>query len=256
MDSLHAFGIDTASPKKAQHDEETRALRRFLPFSCLFLALILPCRAGAAADPVSAARLQESLKTLSQVIASPQTTIPAALLQKATAIVIIPNMVKASFLVGARYGKGVLMARGEDGRWGNPVLVSLGGGSFGLQMGVQSTDLVLVFRRGRVLDMKTKGNVLLGADVSIVAGTLSLTMDENTGADLGTEIYSFSRSRGLNAGFALQGAHLRLDDAATAGLYGKSSLTAQDVLAGKIDTISTDVLRFRDGFSRLTGSAP
>lgn len=215
--------------------------------------MVIPVQTASAADTSTAVRLQESLKTLSRIMASPQTEIPPVLLQKATAMIIIPDMVKASFFIGARYGKGVLMVRGDDGRWGNPVFVTLGGGSFGLQMGLQSTDLVLVFRRGTVLDMKTKGNVILGADVSIVAGNLSLHMDENTGADLSTEIYSFSRSAGLTAGFALQGAHLRLDDAATASLYGKSSLTAQQVLAGRVATVSTDILRFREGFTKITG---
>ncbi|MCK7512638.1 MAG: lipid-binding SYLF domain-containing protein [Desulfobacterales bacterium] len=88
-------------------------------------------------------------------------------------------------------------------------------------MGLQSTDLVLVFRRSRALEMKATKNVILGTDVSIVAGTMALHMDETTDSGLNAEIYSFSRSSGLNAGFALQGATLRLDDAATAALYGK-----------------------------------
>lgn len=207
-------------------------------------------------DPDAAARLKESFQTLSQIISSPRTAIPPSLLQKATAIVIIPNMLKASFLVGARYGKGVLMVRGGDGRWGNPVFVVLSGGSFGLQMGLQSTDLVLVCRRGTMLDEKTRRNVILGADASIMAGTLGIQIDENAAADLGTEIYSFSRTAGLTAGFSLQGTQLRLDDASTAELYGKSSVRARDVLAGRIDTVSTEVLRFRDGFNRITGSSP
>lgn len=226
-----------------------------LIFYLLFI-MILPCRTEAAADPDAAARLQESLKTLSQIMASPRTSIPPALLQKASAVVIIPNMLKASFLVGARYGKGVLMVRGEDGRWGNPVFILFGGGSFGLQVGLQSTDLVLVCRRGTVLDEHTRRNIILGADGSIMIGTMGIQMDENAAADLGTEIYSFSRTAGLTAGFSLQGTQLRLDDSTTAGLYGKSSLRARDVLSGKVDTVSTDVLRFREGFLKITGSSP
>lgn len=230
---------------------------RRLPLSFfLLLIMLLPLQTWAAVDPDAAARLQESLKTLSQIIASPRTPIPPSLLQKASAIVIIPNMLKASFLVGARYGKGVLMVRGTDGRWGNPVFVVLSGGSFGLQMGLQSTDLVLVCRRGTMLDEHTRRNIILGADASIMAGTLGIQIDENTSADLGTEIYSFSRTAGLTAGFSLQGTQLRLDDATTAELYGKSSVRARDVLTGKIDTVSTDVLRFREGFNRITGSSP
>lgn len=231
-------------------------MKRYACMICLFLFALLPCRGEGAADPAAAARLQESLKTMSQFMASPRTAIPHPLLQRATAVVIMPNMLKASFLVGARYGRGVLVVRSEDGRWGNPVFVTLRGGSFGLQAGLQSTDLILVARRGRVLDENTRKNLLLGADASIVAGTLGIQMDENTAADIGTDIYSFSRTAGLTAGFSLQGAQLRLDDASTAALYGKGGLRARDVLAGRVDTVSTEVLRFREGFARVVGGSP
>ena len=231
-------------------------MRRLQLSIYLILITLLPCQTMAAADPEAAARLQESLKTLTQIMSSPRTAIPPALLQKATTVVIIPNMFKASFLVGARYGKGVLMIREEDGRWGNPVFITFSGGSFGLQVGLQSTDLVLVCRRGTVLDEHTRRNILLGADASIMAATLGIQMDENATADVGTEIYSFSSTAGLTAGFSLQGTQLRLDDSTTAGLYGKSSVRARDVLAGKIDTVSTDVLRFREGFTKIIGNSP
>ena len=185
----------------------------------------------------------------------PQTAIPSILLARAEGIAIFPGMVRASFFVGARYGRGVLMVRGKDGQWGNPVLININGGSFGLQMGLQSTDLVLVFRRSRALEMNAKKTVILGTDVSIVAGTLALHMDETTESDLNAEIYSFSRSTGLNAGFALQGSTLRLDDASTAALYRRKGLKAQDVLRGKVETATPEVLRFRENFVKITGKA-
>ena len=103
--------------------------------------------------------------------------------------------------------------------------------------------------------MKATKNVILGTDVSIVAGTIALHMDETTDSGLNAEIYSFSKSTGLNAGFALQGATLRLDDAATAALYGKKGLTAQEVLWGKVETATPEVLRFRENFVKITGKA-
>ncbi|HVN70451.1 MAG TPA: lipid-binding SYLF domain-containing protein, partial [Desulfomonilia bacterium] len=189
----------------------------------------------------------------SMIMASDQSAVPPALLQRAEGIAIIPNMVRASFFLGARFGKGILMVRGKDGRWSNPALITINGGSFGLQMGLQSTDLVLVFRRSRALETKAKGNIILGTDVSIVAGTLGLHMDENTEADLRAEIYSFSRTKGLNVGFALQGATLRFDDAATSSLYGKRGLTAQEVLWGKAEPVPPEVLRFNEVFAKLSG---
>jgi len=221
----------------------------------LMLFILLALQSPAAADPIVSGRLQDSLQTLSKIMVYPQTAIPSILLARAEGIAIFPGMVRASFFVGARYGRGVLMVRGKDGQWGNPVLININGGSFGLQMGLQSTDLVLVFRRSRALEMNAKKTVILGTDVSIVAGTLALHMDETTESDLNAEIYSFSRSTGLNAGFALQGSTLRLDDASTAALYRRKGLKAQDVLRGKVETATPEVLRFRENFVKITGKA-
>ncbi len=230
-------------------------MKRLWLLMSLLLLIFFPLQSIAGADPVVSDRLQDSLLTFSRIMVSPQTAIPHILLQKAEGIAIIPGMVRASFFVGARFGKGVLMVRGKNGQWSNPALININGGSFGLQMGLQSTDLVLVFRRSRALEMKAKKNVILGTDVSIVAGTIALHMDETTDSGLNAEIYSFSRSSGLNAGFALQGATLRLDDEATAALYGKKELLAQDVLWGKIETATPEVLRFRESFVKITGKA-
>jgi lipid-binding SYLF domain-containing protein len=224
-----------------------------LPSLLLFTLFFL--QSPAAADPVTSARLQDSLQTFSKTMVSPQTAVPAILLQRAEGIAIIPGMIRASFFMGTRFGKGVLMVRGKTGQWSNPVFINISGGSFGLQMGLQSTDLVLVFRRSRALEMKAKKNVILGTDVSIVAGTLALHMDETTESDLNAEIYSFSRSIGLNAGFALQGSTLRFDDAGTAALYGKKGLTAQDVLWGKVEAATPEVLRFRENIIKIIDKA-
>ncbi len=230
-------------------------MNRLWLFMSLLLLILFPVQGPAAADPALSLRLQDSLLTFSKTMASPQTAIPSILLQKAEGIAIIPGMVRASFFVGARYGKGVLMVREKNGLWGNPALININGGSFGLQMGLQSTDLILVFRRSRALEMKATKNVILGTDVSIVAGTIALHMDETTDSGLNAEIYSFSRSSGLNAGFALQGATLRLDNAATATLYGKKGLSAKEVLWGKVETATPEVLRFRESFLKIIDKA-
>jgi lipid-binding SYLF domain-containing protein len=256
MDCSRTFEyiVGAAGSCPAQQGDTT--LKRLCIAVCLCAAVLLPVQGPAASDPAGAAKLRESLKTFTSFTAPSRTSIPPTLLQKATAVVIVPNMIKASFFVGARYGRGVLMMRAQDGRWSNPVLVSLGGGSFGLQMGLQSTDLVLVFRHGRFMDLGDRDSLLLGADVSVVAGNLSLHMDENTGTDPGAEIYSFSRSAGLTAGFSLQGAQLRLEDAATSALYGRTGLKAEDVLGKKIESVPVEVLRFREAFSKATAKTP
>lgn len=228
-------------------------MKRLVALAILLIPVFIPSQSPWAADPAVSERMQESLQAFAKIMSSPQSAIPSVLLQKSEGIAIIPGMVRASFFVGTRFGKGVLMVKGKDGRWSNPALITLSGGSFGLQMGLQSTDLVLVFRRSRALETKAKGNIMLGTDMSIVAGSLALHLDEITEADLSAEIYSFSRSTGLNAGFALQGATIRLDDAATATLYGRRGLSAQDVLWGKTETATPEVLRFKEVFNRLAG---
>ncbi len=216
------------------------------------LAVFFPSLSSAAVDPTGETALKASIQAFSAIMTSPDTSIPPILFQTASGIIIIPDMVKASFLMGVRYGKGVLMVKYKNGRWSNPVIITITGGSFGLQMGIQSTDLIMVFMRSQALDMKSKGNVLLGADVSIVAGSLNFKLDENDEASQNGEVYSFSKAVGLNAGFAFQGAYIRMDDEATAAVYGKSRLTAYDVLWGRAVTVPSEVLRFKENFNILT----
>ncbi|MGO9145338.1 MAG: lipid-binding SYLF domain-containing protein [Desulfomonilia bacterium] len=227
-------------------------MKRLSVSMILLLAVFSPSLSSAAVDTTGNTTLKESINTFSAIMTSPDTSIPSILLKTASGIIIIPDMFKASFLMGVRYGKGVLMVKYKDGRWSNPVIITIAGGSFGLQMGIQSTDLILVFTRSQALDMRSKGNVLLGADVSIVAGSLNFKLDENDEASQKGEVYSFSKAVGLNAGFALQGAYIRMDDEATATVYGKSRLTAYDVLWGRAVTVPSEVFRFKENFSRLT----
>jgi lipid-binding SYLF domain-containing protein len=146
--------------------------------------------------------------------------IPPALLQDAHGVAIVPNMVKAGFVFGARFGRGVMLVR--DGEtWNRPVFITLTGGSFGWQIGVQATDLVLVFktRAGVERVMRGKGKVTLGADIGIAAGPVGRQAEAGTDVQLKSEIYSYSRSRGLFAGLSLEGAALIVDHADTDAYY-------------------------------------
>jgi lipid-binding SYLF domain-containing protein len=146
--------------------------------------------------------------------------IPPALLQDAYGVAIVPNMVKAGFVFGARFGRGVMLVR--DGEtWNRPVFITLTGGSFGWQIGVQSTDLILVFktRAGVERVMRGKGKVTLGADIGIAAGPVGRQAEAGTDMQLKSEIYSYSRSRGLFAGLSLEGAALIVDHGDTDAYY-------------------------------------
>ena len=239
---------------------EIGAVKQTIRVIFLFLAavlLLLPSPVIPADEAALAMRLQNCIRALSRIMSSPQSSIPQALLQRATAVVIVPDLLKASFFFGGRYGKGVLMPRTGDGRWGNPVMVTLGGGSFGIQAGIQSTDLVLVLRQGKKTADVPKGGIILGADATIIAGVGVIQMDENVSSDATLEVYSFSRSRGLSAGFSLQGMQLRLDDEETGNLYGKSGIRAADVLSKSVPVTQTvQVAKFKDSFLKVTGLTP
>lgn len=158
-----------------------------------------------------------------EIMAIPEQGIPPALLGGAHAIAIVPSVIKAGFLVGARFGRGVLVVRTPDGRWSRPVFLTLGGGSFGLQAGAQATDLVLVFRNQRSLNgfLAGKGKFTLGADASAAAGPVGRQVGAATDVGLSSEILTYSRSRGLFAGLSLEGAALALDWQANVAYYGK-----------------------------------
>jgi lipid-binding SYLF domain-containing protein len=135
----------------------------------------------------------------------------------ARGVAIIPSVIKAGFLFGGRFGRGVVVPRLPDGTWGEPVFVSLAGGGFGFQAGVQSTDVVLVFKSEHGLGRVLRGGdkLTLGGDLAVAAGPVGRHAAAATDGQLRAEIYSYSRSRGLFAGVSLEGAALMADPEAT-----------------------------------------
>ncbi len=180
-------------------------MRRF-PLVCLVLAL-----AGAPAPalpPSNARTLERAEDVLSELSKIPLKGIPAKLLEDAQGVAIIPRVIKAGFVIGGRGGHGIVIAKDKNGNWGEPVFVDLGGASVGFQAGLESTDVVLVFRSRKSLDrlLEGKGKLTLGADASIAAGPVGRMAAAATDAKLEAEIVSYSRSRGLFAGVSLDGA--------------------------------------------------
>jgi SH3 domain-containing YSC84-like protein 1 len=140
-------------------------------------------------------------------------------IRDAQGIAIIPGVIKAGLVIGGRHGRGVLLTRGPDGAWSRPEFITLSGGSIGWQVGVQSTDVVLIFKTRRGLEHMRKGKLTLGADIAVAAGPIGRQAEAGTDARLQAEIYSYSRSRGLFAGLSLEGGALLLDPIATAAYY-------------------------------------
>jgi lipid-binding SYLF domain-containing protein len=155
-------------------------------------------------------------------------SIPHELIEQYQGIVIIPKMINAGLAVGAKRGKGIAIVKLANGKWSDPVFVTLTGGSFGLQIGVQSVDLVLVFRHKGVLTKVKNGDFTIGGDISAAAGPVGRSSTASTDHKLEAEIYSYSRSRGLFAGITINGSNLSIDKSANASFYG-AGMSSQDI---------------------------
>ncbi len=175
-----------------------------------------------AAENEPAARLDEAAAVLSEVMAAPDKGIPQELIEKAHCIVIVPDLKTAAFVLGGKYGKGYLSCRKTGGAgWSAPGTVRIEGGSVGFQIGASSTDLIMLVMSERGSDKLLSSQFTLGAEGSVAAGPVGRTATAQTDAQMHADILSWSRSRGLFAGVALEGATLRQDLDDNAALYGK-----------------------------------
>lgn len=170
-------------------------------------------------------------------------SIPHELIEQYNGIVIIPHLINAGLGIGGLRGKGVALVKLENGKWSDPVFVTLTGGSIGLQIGVQSTDLVLVFRHSGALAKVKNGDFTLGGDVSVAAGPVGRSSSASTDYKLEAEVYSYSRSRGLFAGITLHGSDLAIDKKADRNFYGKDLSSADIFVTGASFTEGVAMLR-------------
>ena len=188
--------------------------------------------------------LYEATTILADLSKIPAKSIPPALLSEAQGVAIIPHVIKAGFVVAGSGGHGVVMSRVAGGAWGKPVFVNFGGGSVGFQAGVKSTDVVLVFSNRKSLDriLEGKGKITLGADAAVAAGPVGREARAGTDAKLEAEVLSYSRSRGLFGGVALDGSVIR-PDANTNAEYLKDT---RPEVAKQVDTLA-EVLNAMSG---------
>jgi SH3 domain-containing YSC84-like protein 1 len=179
-------------------------------------------------------RLQNAGVVMEEILNVPD-NIPQELLEKAECVIVIPSMMKVALGVGGSYGRGAMVCRSGknfDGPWGAPVMYALEGGSFGLQLGGEATDLVLLVLNNRGVDALLKSKVKLGGDASAAAGPKGRRLSAATDASLRAEILSYSRSRGLFAGVSLEGTTLRPDNDANEQIYGRK-VTARSIVTGR-----------------------
>ena len=198
----------------------------------LAAAALLPVAPGALAGAREEARLLEATSVLEDAQAMPDQWAPDWLLRRAQGIAVLPKVIKAGgFFVGGRGGKGVLVIRDAQGRWSNPSFVTLAGGSFGPQLGVETSDIVLVFTTRKGIEGITGGKVTLGADASVAAGPVGRQVSAATDVGLDAEVYSYSRAKGLFAGLAIDGTALTIDHRANAAFYQKPGVLPSDIFA-------------------------
>jgi len=193
-------------------------MRRHLVLT-IVLGLGLPVNLARARD-TPAETVQESEQVLGELIAIPGKEIPQRLLAEAQGVAIIPNVIKVGLVAGGRRGHGVVMVRDAQGQWTLPQFVTLTGGSVGWQVGIQGTDVVLVFTTRRGVEGLLKGKFTVGVDASIAAGPMGRNAAAATDTELKAEIFSYSRSRGLFLGASLDGSLLEIDQGAAASFYG------------------------------------
>jgi lipid-binding SYLF domain-containing protein len=184
-------------------------------------------------------RLKESYTMLKEILGTPDKGIPRDLLDKAECIVVYPSVKKAAFIVGASYGRGVITCRsGKDfrGPWSAPAMFALEGGSFGLQIGGEATDFVLLVMNEKGAASVMSSKVKLGADASAAAGPVGRTTSAETDVLLKAEILSWSRAKGIFGGVSLDGSTMRSDDGANKHLYKKELSAKEIVREGKVKT--------------------
>jgi len=186
--------------------------------------------------PNQVQKIEEAIRVLEEMMKESDKSIPVGLIEQCAGIAILPDVIRAGLVIGGRHGKGVLLLRTEAGGWTDPSFIDIKGGSIGWQAGVQSADVILVFRTPRSVDKITEGDFTLGADVGVAAGPLGRTAEASTNTELKAEILSYSRSRGLYAGLTFQGSSIQEDKKANRAFYG-ADISPKAIFEGKAASV-------------------
>jgi lipid-binding SYLF domain-containing protein len=227
---------------RAQRSDGERLIRRHYVKKQMVAALsVVALMAGVSATsfaqydkPKLQERLESSTEVLNEIMSTPDKGIPEGILASAKCLVVVPHFKKGAWLVGAQYGQGVATCRTPQG-WSAPVFVKLEGGSFGFQIGGQSTDLILVAMNEDGLQHMLHNKFKLGADAAASAGPVGRNAQAGTDWKLNAEFLTYSRSKGLFAGLDLDGTVLSQNDDATRAEYG-ANVPFNAVLSGSVPT--------------------
>ncbi len=202
-----------------------------LLFSLAMLSLGTLCWAGSAREDATD-RLDNAARVLHEIMAAPDQGIPEEVLEHAKCVAVVPHLVKGGFIFGAKGGKGVATCRTADG-WSAPAFFTASGGSWGLQIGVEAVDLVMIIQNEKGMQHLLANKFQLGADASAAAGPVGRHASANTDWKLDTEVLTYSRAKGAFAGLTLEGASIRQDDDSRRATYGRK-VTTRAILLGHV----------------------
>jgi lipid-binding SYLF domain-containing protein len=189
------------------------------------------CWAGSAREDATE-RLENATNVVHAIMSAPDNGIPEEVLEHARCIAVVPHMVKGGFVFGAKGGKGVATCRTADG-WSAPAFITISGGSWGLQIGVEAVDLVMIIQNEKGMQKLLSSNFHVGADASAAAGPVGRHASAGTDWKLETEILTYSRAKGAFAGLTLEGASVRQDNDSQRAIYGHG-VTSRALLLGKV----------------------
>jgi lipid-binding SYLF domain-containing protein len=221
----------------------------------LAAALYLATQAYAYAGPREEARILEATQVLEDKEAMPDQNVPDWLLRRAQGIAILPTVIKAGLGIGGRGGKGVLIVRNAQGGWSNPAFITLAGGSIGWQIGVETSDIILVFTTRRGVEGLTGGKVTLGGDASVAAGPVGRQASGATDLQFQAEVYSYSRAKGLYAGISIDGSVISIDHKANSSYYDRPGVLASDIFSGSAPAAPASAQHLLEAVRRLPGNS-
>ena len=226
--------------------------RRILPTVLSALVLLMPIvRAQSHAGTDEAKRIAEATTIFSEIMGAGDKAIPRAILGKAEGIAVFPGTIKVGLGIGGMRGRGILSARDGKGAWSAPAFLTLTGGSIGLQIGGQSTDLVLVISNRRGLENLIHNQFKLGADASVAAGPVGRDAQASTDIQMRAQILSYSRARGVFAGVSINGSTVRQDTDANQRFYGRP-LDSKQIVIDRLSAAPAPVPAWRDLLEKHT----
>jgi SH3 domain-containing YSC84-like protein 1 len=199
-----------------------------------FMGLFVTFAWAGSAREDSVARLQSSVDVLHSIMATPDKGIPEEVLSNAKCILVVPDLIKGGFIFGGKHGRGIASCRTSKG-WSAPAFVSVGGGSWGLQIGVEGVDLVMLIMNEQGFQHLLSSKFQLSGEGSVAAGPVGRHASAGTDWKMNTQVLTYSRSRGAFAGVTLEGAVVQQDDDSTRAIYGKH-MKFRNILSGKVPT--------------------